>query len=248
MSGENGPLVSLYSNLSITEKLAWGVVIGLYLLALSISIAYLISSVLTQELQRAGLWASIVSGLATVGLVVVTGFYVVYTRNLVGISEKARREELEHRNEQRERSLDSLRRALLQEIRAMENLHELSRNYEPGFSAFRQLVPSTVYEANAADIGRLTSNEIEAVVDYYTVASMVNDLLALQRDRDTKIGMGIFEEVYRAISFNWFFDRNSRKARTESTAERIGDLAEAQSDAIRELEHNLDQASNDDDA
>lgn len=233
------PFEKFYSELTTFEKLIWGSVIGAYLAALIISITYLVSSVISRQIGTAGSWAAIVSGLATVGLVVVTGLYVVYTRNLVGVMEETQREEREFRVEKQQRDLDSLRRALLQEILSIEDLHEISRSYAPGYSAYRELVPSTVYQANASEIGLLKQDEVEAVVDYYSLASMVNDLLALQRELDTPIGWGIFEQVYRTISLNWLAERKDRKVRTETTAEKIGELAEAQAEAAGQLEDNL---------
>jgi hypothetical protein len=208
---------------------------------LIIALAALMTRVLQGDPETASLWASVVSGMATLGLVFVTLFYVFYTRKLVNVMQESQHEEKEFREKRRRQELDKLRKALLQEIQSIEGLNELSRKYQPGHSGFTQLVPSTVYESNSSNIGLLTEKEIEAVVEFYTVAEIVNDHLAVQRDMDTEIGWGIFEQVYRSISQNQFFERKSRKKRTEATADRIGDLADAQKQAVWELKSNLDE-------
>jgi hypothetical protein len=122
----------------------------------------------------------------------------------------------------------------------MENLDELANDYTPEYSLYRELVPADVYQSNTRDIGSLTPDEIEAVVEYYTNAKIVNTYLRLQRDRDTSYGRSLFEEVIRGISLHWLFFRKERKQRTEATAERIEELAEAQQEAIEQLRANLD--------
>lgn len=88
-----GPIREYYSNLSIMEKFSWGFIAAIYFAALLISFSKLVANVLAGDIQIASAWAAIVSGLATFALVVVTGLYVVYTRNLVGVMEETRREE-----------------------------------------------------------------------------------------------------------------------------------------------------------
>lgn len=194
------------------------------------------------NISTASAYASVAGGLATVTLVSLTGWYALETRRLVKESEKAREEERKRRDEEHEREKDKLRRSLLNEIQAMENLDELAREYTPNHSLYRQLVPSDVYQSNTRDIGLLTPEEIEAVVEYYTMAEIVNDYLRVQRDRDTSQGRSIFEETYRALSLHRLFFRKQRKNRTKATAERIAQLAEAQEEAMQRLKANLEES------
>lgn len=234
-----GPLIGFFESLPRIQQILWVVVIGSYLVFIVVSIALLMSNILTYDPKVASLWASIVAGLATVGLVIVTIGYVAYTRRLVEVTEQSRREERVHREKMAERDINSLRKSILKEIQAMEGLHQLARNYSPGVSVYQELIPSEVYEANSSDIGLLTDDELEAIIEYYTLASIVNDLLAVQRRHDTEYGRDFFENLFYYLGFQWLFRWRELRRRTEIVAERIGDLAEVQTEAVTQLKLHL---------
>lgn len=234
-------------SLKVTINLSdWGWRLGklftIFLIIILLSFLILtIQKVIVGELDAAGVYAGISVGIATILLVMVAGWYAAETRRLVFQTEQARIEEKEFRQNKRVRDIHKIRVALLQEIRAVEGLHRLARDYEPAVSMYTQIIPSKVFESNAGELGALSQKEIEAIIDYYTLGEMVEDHLAMQRKMDTAINQSVFEVLWRAISFEGLIFRKERQARTNMTAEKIKDLADAQQEAVDRIEENLEE-------
>lgn len=229
-----------FYDLNSFEKISWSILLSIYLLVLIVSLGKLAQYTFSNNPQIAGSYASVISGLSTIGLVIITFWYAIQTRRMASEMERSRNEEEKHREKQRELELEKLRRALLREIEAVEGVSTLAKNYNPNYSLYTRIFPSTIYDNNSKDIGLLNSTEIEAVVEYYTLVDLVNDHLAAQRKLDTKIERSVFEQVYYAISFSWLLHWRERKNRTQMTREKLSQLADARSRAISELRENLD--------
>lgn len=227
------------------EKWLFGGLFILFLASLIAASIIGVGNMMAGNVALASTYASFASGIATVLLVVLTGWYAVETRKMVHKTEQARKDEKEFREETRKRDLNKLRRALIEEIGSIDDLDALAEDYSIGHSFYEQITPSKVYETNANEIGALTTEEIEAVVRYYTIGEIVEDYLTLQRNLDSHIEGSLFERVYAAISFEWLLFRRERRKRTKATKERISDLADAQEIALQRLKSNLDKVRKD---
>lgn len=234
-------IISKYFHSShLYEQFAWAAVISIYLSVIIISLGQLARYTFADEPQTASFYASVVSGVATIGLVLITLWYAIQTRRMATEMERSREDEIRHREEEHQFELKKLRKALLREIQAVEDIDEIAENYDASYSLYTRLVPSTIYENNSKDIGLLTSDEVETIVDYYTIVDLLNDHLSVQRKMDTKIDRSVFEQVYYALSFSWLLLRGERQKRTQDTRSRINQLVTARNRAVSELKDNLE--------
>lgn len=198
--------------------------------------------------------ASLSAALATILLVSLTAQYAEQTQKLVDENRKTRKQRREERELDRARELESLRRALYEEIRTIQYYEDLVEVYEPSHSAVEILGPSTIYESNADQIGLLTGREIDSIVEYYTRLDHINALLEVQKERDTVVGKGYLDEMFRR--FEGIFDKqlsfvtfgywsSSTERRTEGVRMQFEGLVEAQERALDALEENFEHDSTD---
>ncbi|WP_233745600.1 hypothetical protein, partial [Halobacterium bonnevillei] len=109
---------------------------------------------------------------------------------------------------------------------------------------------STIYESNASDIGVLSDEEIDHIVEYYTRLERTAKYLEYQKKMDTSVDMGLYEERGRRIEglFNWILRRGSRgligkngsRERTEEAKKQLDKLSKAQKNALAAIEENID--------
>lgn len=199
--------------------------------------------------QAAGQLSSIVAALATVLLVSLTSQYAEQTERLVQENQNDRQFRKDERELDRQRELDSLRRALYEEIGEVAYFEALAEKYEIGTSAVGVATSSTIYESNAAKIGLLTDEEIDYVVEYYTRLDRVTELMEFQREMDTTVGKGPVETWFRAteslqravlrkLTLGYFGSAPSRN-RKEMVKDQIDGLSRAQDAALEAIEENL---------
>jgi type VI protein secretion system component VasK len=122
------------------------VIIALLLIVSSLAVALLggVVAVFEGQISTASQYASFVSGIATMGLVILTGLYVSETRRLAEETEQARKDEQRYREAQKVEDLNKLRRALIQEIGNITNLKEFASDYTPSHNIYRSLIASAV--------------------------------------------------------------------------------------------------------
>ena len=199
--------------------------------------------------ETAGQLASITVALATILLVSLTSQYAEQTKELVSESKQDRKQRKQTREREKQTELDSLRRALYEEINKVEYFDELAEEYSVGHSVLGVHTPTTIYESNAPQIGLLTEEEVDPVVEYYTRLERLPDLLEMQRKMDTTVDMGsvekgvkISEGLVEQLVHKGSFGRvpPSWENRTETIQERIQSLAEARKNALSALEENMD--------
>lgn len=128
------------------------------------------------ETNQASDIASITSALATVLLAALTAVYVVSlkTRN---------RMIKQHRKDELERKLDSLRKGLLYEIRSLSESRIKNMEYDDT-KYVENFAPTSIYERNAEQIGMLTDEEVEAVTEYYQLLSEFEEYLHAYSNRE----------------------------------------------------------------
>jgi hypothetical protein len=188
--------------------------------------------------------ASIVSGISSLLLIGLTGWYVVETRKMVGETRQARIDDQQARQREKQEKKENLRIALYEEIGKIQYIDDLQENYSIGYSAIDFLVPRTVYEANSDELGRLSAEEVSLVVEFYTRAEEVESMIKTQRERDYPHDKDAVTEYFRIISL--ILDKVSKalslglhtpesQRREEHIRNRITRLAEAQEAALKEL-------------
>lgn len=104
-------------------------------------------------------------------------------------------------------SRNSLRRALAQELYQLEQINDASQNLQnlsngpPGNRLSSSSVPpsevfpTTVYEANAANLGLLPDQELEKVVDFYTTLLQHKGIIQGIRDGNRDVPMPDHEKI-----------------------------------------------------
>lgn len=153
---------------------------------------------------------------------------------------------MRNRKEQKKIQLNSLRTALIHEIGAIENYSE----WETVFSLFDFDIPKVIYQSNAERIGRLSEQEIELVVDYYTKLEILLSLIEFQRKANLgqepnwirtieKFVEGAIESVKYLLS-RGKYGFKPPQARSEHIREEFENLSQLQDEAIGVLESNLD--------
>jgi hypothetical protein len=128
------------------------------------------------DFNRAANIAQFAGAIGTAGLLLATYLYLKSTQRLVEESEIDRKltiwleEKRRHENEQR------LRRALQAELKSMLFFEHWRSTPDIGTPNI-DVLSTTVFESNANQIGDLTEVEIYSIVDFYTRASNVKNLL-----------------------------------------------------------------------
>lgn len=221
----------------------------LLLITLGLSLVAIVS-VLSGLFEESGRIAAVASAFATILLVSLTAQYAQLTQALVRESRRTREEELRQRNEEKRRELNSLRRALKEEIGTVAYLEHMAEEYSPGQSVSDFVAPTTVYEANTDKIGMLTDKEIDLIVEFYTRVELVEDLHKVQRDLHTTIGEDVltgFFKDFEAYMDYWlwkvsfgYLGSDERIQLTRNIEEQYEELARAQEEAISALEENID--------
>lgn len=233
----------------------WSVGVGVFGLlgALLASLSLGVYAFAMGNLDRASSYTTFTSGLATVLLVGLTGWYAVQTRRMVTETRQSREQEQEEYERRRRREITSLRRALYEEIRAIRGLDEFADEYEPSKSVAGFQVPTAVYRANAQKLGLLSEEEADLVVEYYSRVEFVQERMRLQRELDTTVDMDAVTEIHermqallrsliRTVTFGYYGERGAKK-RAEQVRKLIRELDHVQEEATTALERNLDDSS-----
>jgi len=196
--------------------------------------------------EEAGQIASISAAFATVLLVSLTAQYADQTEQLVEQTELDREQRKELKREEFDRELDSIRRALHEEISKVQYFDRLAEEYSLSNAALGIATASTVYESNAPKIGLLTDEEVDNIVEDYTRLERASDAITYQRKRDTMIDKDGVEMLF----YKWRKFRERRAVETsentpvenrkEMVAEQLGKLSEAQDRALAAIERELD--------
>ncbi|WP_306056948.1 hypothetical protein [Natronococcus wangiae] len=134
------------------------------------------------DAEAASDYASFASGIATIILVIITGFYSVQTKKQANSAERAREQRDYREKIEQFRRKQSLRKALKEEI-------DRTVTIGGGESAelvagMRKPVPRSMYDENAHQIGLLSDEEVGAIVEYYNVASTIEEMAHIHRSSD----------------------------------------------------------------
>lgn len=193
--------------------------------------------------------SSLAAALATILLVSLTAQYAEQTQKLVEENKKDRELRRNERQEDRNRELDSLRRALREEIGKVQYFDDLREDYRPSQSVVGIASPSTIYESNASKIGLLTDDEIDNIVEYYTRLERVSKFMDAQRKVDTSFEKGTMDKFSTVIGrlpdallHKFTLGRIGARPweeRTEDIQERFEKLSRAQKRALEAIEDNL---------
>lgn len=191
-------------------------VFGIALLfTLGLAVANGISALIAGEVTQASDYASFASGLATMVLVGVTGWYTFVTRQLVSESRKERIQNQQYKKEQFNRKKEALRRAFKHEIKSIGNYEEFLEADEGKVSPLREVAPTAVYKANADELGLLSNEEVAAITEYYRAVIHIENVLAAVRNNE---------------SYTW-----------EKNKDHMEDVIEAQNEAVSILDHHLEK-------
>lgn len=238
------------SSPGINSRPNW-VIIPLVVIALVIlwALASLFLKLLVGNPPTVSILIGIISGFSTIALLILTGWYATETQNLVRVSEKALRDEQQRNKRQQQQELDSIRRAFLGEIKSIKGIKEYAEIYRPPLSRRNDLIPTKIYETNAKSIGRLTPDEIEVILDYYGTVKMLETALRIQRLKDTTDEKDAIQQYFIGFLYYWnefirwlsrgYITPTERDNRTKRIQNLFIDLADAQKDAISEIEEHL---------
>ncbi|WP_226006603.1 hypothetical protein [Natrinema salinisoli] len=127
--------------------------------------------------------ATVANGVTSIGVVVLTLVYVIYTYGLVRSSNNARKEEKRREKEKEKRSKENLRKALYSEITAVNGI-ERAEGRGANAAIPTDFFPTNVYEPNADKLGSLTEEEAEKIVQYYTAVDSLDSWLEMARSYD----------------------------------------------------------------
>jgi hypothetical protein len=245
---------SSYSEGGLSKKEKWILLPPLIIVAILIAIFLIFSgyAIIRDNIDEASLYGQFVGGLGTIGLIILTGWYAYQTRQMVSQQRQAHKEDLAVRRKRRRREVNGLRRALVEEIGKIGYLEELADNYHSGYSHLNPIVPKTIYRTKGSDLGLLTEDEIDVVVEYYTRAQEVETLMEVQRKEDTTLDtiqlLEIFdlseklvERIFQILSLGVY--KPEWKRREETIQESLEGLADAQNRALFELNQNLTSES-----
>lgn len=241
----------------VSTPIWWGLGTAVFTLIVALLASLLLGIIAFSEgdIGRATGFASFTSGLATVLLVVITGWYALQTSHMVREMKQSREQERQENKLSRRREVNSLRRALYEEISKIENLEEFAENYSTATSIVGFQVPMTVYRANAGKIGLLSEEEADHVVEYYARVEIIQDRMELQRELDTTADMDVVTEYFErvqalfdllldVVSFGRFGGTGST-TRAEHVSEQIKELARVQDAALSALVQRLDSPPED---
>lgn len=168
---EPEPLSSEFSKLSKYMILGG---ISLVTIVMLITIFEAILQIYSDNLNRSTAFISISSGFATVLLLTVTCWYAYETNRLVRL-----------RQYERDRESDELRVALSREIGSLKGFKKSAENVNiwlDNAESIGSFGERTVYKQNADKLGRLTPEEVDAVVSYYTHLNHMEQLVKAHQD------------------------------------------------------------------
>ena len=174
---------------------------GLIVLLTSMSFG-LIVAVIFGLFVQAGQIGTVISAIATILLVSLTGEYAEMTSALVRETKESREQDSKQVEQEQKRELKSLRRALYQEIGKVNYFEDLAKTYDASRAANGIAAPRSVYESNTDKIGLLTDDEIDYIIEYYTRLERVVYFIELQRKKDTTMEMDAFTQFYRVLEAN----------------------------------------------
>lgn len=238
------------SGLSKSEKRVLYPGVGLLLTAILVLVGLGASAIANGDVEKANSYAQFLGGFGTIGLILLTGWYAYQTRRMVNQQWRMHEEEIEHRRERQLKEENALRRALKEEIGKVAYLDEFAEKYSRGHSRLEDIIPKEVYESNGQQLGLLTEQEVDVVVEYYTRARGVENLMRIQKQEDTTAGVNQIMEMFY-ISEYWIdvtlkvlsLGRYTPKweEREETIREHLKQLADAQERAVSNLEENLEE-------
>lgn len=145
------------------------------LFLLTLASVVMVSSVMaalhlfSDEFARAESYASVTSGLGSVLLLAITGWYAYETNRLVRI-----------RQNEREREPDELRIALSREIGSMTGFGKSADNLSIWMQRATEMGSfgkTTIYEQNADNLGRLSPEEVDTIVSFYSHLDHLHQLI-----------------------------------------------------------------------
>lgn len=145
---------------------------GILTVSLLITIAHVLPTAVMGQAEESTS-ASVVTGLATLLLVIITWMYVGETQSLVDLTREQSR--IQERN--RKNRIRHFRVALVEEIGADQNWDRFRRLLS-NHGSIPSPVPTQVYETTPWRVGQLSEDERVAVIKYYT------SVLNLQRMLD----------------------------------------------------------------
>lgn len=161
------------------------------------------------------------SSVANIVLVIITGFYVALTYLLVKENRAYREQQEEFREDDRERKKDRLRKALLAELRSMDELENYPpENLTPTTLPMFSNLPTTVYDSNTDLVGLLTSEEIDAIVRFYSGVQVTS------QEIEASMNLGLEIEFPQTLNFT-------------PLHQQIKLLKKERSEAIMALENNI---------
>lgn len=183
--------------------------------------------------QYVGNIAQFAGAVGTAGLLRVTYSYTRSTKNLVRESKRERNEERKRRERERQREQNTLRQGLLKEIQSVNFVDDSEEAPLEPFQVgqLRRIVPTEVYEGNTDKIGRLTDGEVREVVEYYSLAYHLEDLLHAYRIANTD------------NSWKDFFSSSEGTEFVSAVSNRQKQLKKAQKEAVKVLKESLDNES-----
>jgi len=196
--------------------------------------------------------ATILGGYATVLLVLVNLVVLSQNQNLITESRKSRQAEEDRYREQQATELQTLRQSLLAEIQAAENLDKYAESYSVNSSVVSDLFPRTVYEENAGNLGRLSTEERDVVIQYYSKAKLIEASIEAQRRQDypgdkdavtdyfDTIRLTL-EHLFYRLTLGWA--KPAHEKRADQIRAHLESLNEIQNEAVEALETRLGQNS-----
>lgn len=248
-------LIDFIDQLGSYSRWIIGFVVFTLVGALLASLFWGVIAFIMGDIERATSYASFTSGLSTVLLVLLTGWYALHTRSMVDETRRSREEDQRENERRRRCELDSLRRALYEEISKIEGLTEYADDYQVASSLGGFPAPTTIYRRNAGKIGLLTDEETDAIVEYYARVEIIQNYMELQRELDTTVGMDAVTEYFRRtqVLVDFFLRKLSlgrlgkkgASQRTEYIRDQIRELAGVQEEALEAIEKYLDESGED---
>lgn len=192
-------------------------------------------------------YGGVATAFATIVLVLVTFRYVSLTQELVEETRQSRIEErIQHEYDDLVET-NSLRHALRAEIGAISGISDYADTYTPRSNIFEEIIPTTVYTANAARIGQLSEEEIDVVVEYYTHVLHVHELIQDQRAREVRFQSDFLTESFDTTEdflnsliglIPWF---GGPSEYTLFIREQLGIIEDKQNEAVEILDEHLEK-------
>jgi len=129
----------------------------------------------------ASAYSSFASGIATVILVLLTGFYAYQTKIQAKAAKEARNDRERMRREKRQAKQDTIRKSILHEIESTVDITGVSEDTVEMVVEMDDIVPKRIYENNTENLGLLSEEEINKIVEYYNTAALIEDVSSAQK-------------------------------------------------------------------